>query len=83
MYNYDQIEKLRRLAEKSMEQLKQEINIFDEQLAESIRNAPEEQKSDLEKCKSVVQQAIALAKMGKAEEANELILNFQKSQNAS
>ena len=83
MFDISQIEELRKLADKSMNQLQKEINIFDMQLAKNIEIAPQEDKALMEECRTMVQRAIALAKMGKAEESAELIHNFQKSQDAS
>jgi hypothetical protein len=64
-----------------MDQLNLEISIFDKTLAQTLENAPEADKGKIEEVKALAQRAINLAKMGKAEEAQAVIKQFQSRQN--
>ena len=83
MFKSDQLNQLINIARKSSEQINKEISIFDESLKEVLKNVPEEQKAEVEKLMSATTKAINYAKMGKAEQANEVIQNFQNGRKSS
>ena len=77
MFSSNNINQMLELAKRSSIQLNQEIAIFDKILLDTIKNAPEDDKSDIERVKALATKAINLAKMGKAEEAQQVIKDFQ------
>ena len=65
------------MASDAMDQLNQNIAIFDKTLEESIELAPETDKAKLEEVKALSQRAFNLAKKGDAKEAQEILRRFQ------
>ena len=76
MSEFDKILELRKLGDKSILALKQELKTFDVFLQELSKNAPDNDKKTVAELRSVTEQAFNLAKMGKADEAQELIHKF-------
>lgn len=83
MLHNDNLKQLMKLAEKSMEQINKEIRIFELTLDESIKNVDDNDKGEIESLKALSTKAINLAKMGKAEKAQEIIRNFQNGRKNS
>lgn len=77
MFDNSKLLELTKLAEKSIDELQGQINLFDLYLQETIKSVSEEDKKEVEKVRAISTQAFELAKMGKANEAQELIKKFE------
>lgn len=73
----DQLNQLSKMAVESSKQLNQQMGILEETISETLRNAPEDQKIEIEKLKGLTNKAINLAQQGKIEDVNELIKSFK------
>lgn len=81
MSSNENLENLKRLSEMAIElsgQLQENISIFERQLEEKIKSAPEKDKNKLEDVRALTSQAISLAKTGRVKEAENLIKQFQQ-----
>ena len=83
MFKDQNLQDMIMLARKSAEQLNSEIVIFDKILDSTLKNAPEEDKRELEEVKALATKAVNLAKMGKAEEAQNIITQFKNGRKST
>lgn len=77
MYKSENLQQLMNLAQKSAQQINKEITIFDQWIKDVQKNVPDDQKSQVEEINALLIKAVNLAKMGKAEEAQELVKNYK------
>jgi len=77
MFDNKGLDKLLRMAEESQKTLDLHMRIFDVNMDETIKKAPEEDKKAIEECKGICQSFINLAKNGKFEEGEELIKKYK------
>lgn len=77
MFKNQNLAQLIRLSKESSKKLNLELAILDETFGETLKGAPETDKSEIEKLRGMSQRAIALAKAGKTEEANAVIKQYQ------
>lgn len=78
----DNLKELLKISTKAIEELTAQINIFTGVVDQAVKSVPEEFKGDIAEAKAVTTKAINLAKMGKAEEAQAVLTDFQKRKNA-
>lgn len=73
--NFDNIdfEGLNKLAEESKKLINAEMAKFETTFSEVRKNLPEDKLAEFDKNKALMNKAIALAKQGKQEEANQII----------
>lgn len=77
MSNRANIEQLKKLSEKANEQMKAQMNLLDGTFREMMIQLPENEAKEVERLKMLTNKSIQLAKQGKADEAREIIKNFQ------
>ena len=73
----DQLNQLSKMAVESSKLLSQQMGIFEETISETLRNAPDDQKIEIERLKGLTSKAINLAQQGKIQDVDELIKNFK------
>ncbi len=83
MFKTEDLAQLQKNSELLAEQMKQSFSIFEKKIEDALLQAPEEDKKAIEDVKAVTQRAINLAKMGKAEEANKLLKDFQNGRQSN
>lgn len=70
-----------KLANKAIEQLKNQNSIFEKIIQTALENAPQEDKEKIQKLQMTSMKAINLAKSGKITEAEEIIKEFSNGKN--
>ena len=73
----DQLKKLSAMAVESSKQLNSQIGLVGDVLAETLRDAPEEHKRDVEELQALMTKSINLAKQGKTDKVNEIIKQYK------
>ena len=66
-----------KLANKAIEEMKNQNRIFENIIKETLINAPESDKNQIQRFQAMSIKAMNLAKKGKTEEAQNLIKNFK------
>lgn len=77
MFEDKTLKELHRLSRESSKKMNLELRILDKTLDETLKNVPDEHKSEIEKVKALSQKSIYLAKDGKLKKAQELIKKFR------
>lgn len=77
MFKGKSLKQLIEISKQTTKKLNVELEILDKTLDETIKQVPDEQKSEVEKIKGNAQRVFALMKKGKIKEANELIKTMQ------
>lgn len=77
MYDLSKIKAIQKIAEEHMQHLNSEIDFLGVYLDKQKENVNEKERAEIEKLKSVTTQAINLARKGKADEAQSLLINFE------
>lgn len=77
MSNKVDIEQLKKLSEKAGKQMQRQMRLLDSTFSEMMVNLPEDEAKKVEKLKVLTNKAIQLAKQGKADEAQNIIKEFQ------
>lgn len=73
----DHLQQLSKMAMQSSKQLNQQMSILENVMSETLKNAPEENKAEIEKVKALTNKAINLAKQGKMQDVDQIIKNFK------
>lgn len=73
----DQLKKLSAMAIESSKQLNSQIRLVGDVLAETLRDAPEEHKREVEELQALMTKSINLAKQGKTEKVNDIIKKYR------
>lgn len=71
------IQQLLNLSKQASSQINLQVQILDTTFSDLLKNLPQDEANEVDKLKALTQKAINLAKQGKAEEAQELIRNYQ------
>lgn len=71
------LQELIELSEKAKKQMNLQMKIVDQTFDEMTQKLPEDEAKEVAKLKALNKRAVALAKEGKAEEAQELIKNYR------
>lgn len=79
----DQLNQLSKMAVESSKQLDSQLDLLNETIAETLRQADDSEKSEIEKIQALTTKAINLAKMGKADQVNDLINNFKNGRKSN
>ena len=77
MFKSENIKELQELSRKAVSELNTQIRIFESSINQTLENVNEDEKSEVEKLKALSTKAINLAKMGKADQAQQLIKDYQ------
>lgn len=73
----DHLQQLSKMAMESSKQLNQQMSILENVMSETLKNAPEENKAEIEKVKALTNKAINLAKQGKMQDVDQIIKYFK------
>ena len=76
-HDFTRLKEISKLGREAAKQLEPQIQNFEETIAIVLKNAPTEQKGEIEKLQATISKSFALAKQGKALDATELIKNFK------
>lgn len=77
MSNRKDLKQLIELSNKARKQMKLEMKVMDKTFDEMTQKLPEEEAKEVANLKALNKKAIALAKEGKADEAQEIIKNYR------
>ncbi|WP_440881401.1 hypothetical protein [Tenacibaculum sp. C7A-26P2] len=77
------IQQLLNLSKKASSQINLQVQILDTTFSELLKNLPQDEANEIDKLKALTQKAISLAKQGKAEEAQEIIRNYQNGRKSN
>ncbi len=77
MNNFDQLSQHAELSKKAVEEMKKQIRVYEQTMEATVKNAPDDQKKELESVRLMSIRALNLAKQGKSDEANQLIKDFR------
>lgn len=75
--NLKQLQDLSRMAVESSKQLDSQIGLINATISETLKNANESEKPEIENIMALTTKAINLAKQGKSDQAQELIKTFE------
>lgn len=81
--DYKRLQELSKIGRKASKELESLVDGFSESLDIVIRNAPEQDKGEIEKVKALFNKSFNLAKQGNTVEATEIIKNYQNGRKNS
>lgn len=76
--DFEKILQQTKVAEKAVQQMKNQTRDFERMLELTVKGAPEADKQKIEQIRLLSIKAIELAKQGKSDEAQQLIKQFEK-----
>jgi hypothetical protein len=77
------IQQLIDLSKKANAQMNMQVAVLDKTFAELLKKLPQDEANEVDRLKSLTQKAIRMAKDGKADEAQELIRNYQNGRKSN
>ncbi len=79
----EHLKKLSAMAVESSKELNKQIDLMGDVVKETLKDAPEDQKSEIEQLQALMTKSFNLAKQGKADQVNDLIKNFRNGRKSN